>query len=77
MADNKKTELLKPVLQLGKECIYPRVETLEGDGDDFFKMLEKIPVRIGTNRLFGWFIRCCLPGTMGKIRSLFFRKKNA
>lgn len=36
MADNKKTELLKPVLQLGKECIYPRVETLEGDGDDFF-----------------------------------------
>lgn len=41
MADNKKTELLKPVLQLGKECICPRVETLEGDGDDFFKMLEK------------------------------------
>lgn len=31
MTDNRIKKLLKPVLQLGKECICPRVEQQEGD----------------------------------------------
>lgn len=76
MADNKKTELLKPVLQLRKECICPRIEMLAGNEDGFFKMLEQstrqdwyqAAIWMVHTLLFAWYD--------GKDKKFIFPKEN-